>query len=288
MKDNKMKFTMISVWWIICFIPLISIGIQISPLILKSTDFSLISIVLMVLFCAILAVVLEILLFAFVLPNMDKQRVPCEAIMKELSERGMSEQLVNYIIEQYNFCTEKINTYYMYHISYAIILAEYYCNIEDWQTAYKYLDSVNLSRLDRGLKYVSGKRLIVLYYAIRMLVDCYSDSREKAENTYSVAKSVFDRYGEEMELDGIIEMGLCCYEIVCGRMQSVIDKIEPIVNIDESRVRIRAEILAKAYTRLGNREKATYYLKKELDNAKNDFERSIVYREIEKQKQLNT
>lgn len=282
MKDNKLKFTILALWWLIFFVALMIIATVFFPITLKS---SFLLIVKMILFCAFLAIVAEVIFFVFVFPKMDKQRVAAEAINKELSQNGLSEQLINYITEQYNFCETNMKTYYMYHIGYAVTLAACYCDLKDWNNAYRYINSVNLEMFKQGFRYVSCRRNIVLYYATKMIVYCEAGDRGNAENLYPIAKDFFDKYGEETQLGNIIEMCLCEYEIVCGRTQDMINKIEPILNSDDSRIIFRLEVLAKAYAKLGNREKAVEYWEKLLDKSKGDFTKKVICREIEREKQ---
>lgn len=280
MKDRKMQFTAWGIWWLICFIVMIIISFFVR--IFLSEPITVQGRVRTVLFCAVFAAFANIILIKLIFPFIIKENKAYNTILHELSVHGMSEQLNNYIVEQYNIAAKKPDTNYMYMIDYAIYIAAYYCDVEDYASAYKYLDSVDCSKLTKNLKFVSGRHMLMHYYLMKLQVESEAGDKERADSTYQTAADLYGKYGKELNLQEMAELVFAQYDVLCGKAQYVLDKLESAVYGDDTLMMAKFAVMASAYEKLGNIEQAKAMWSKAIDHAKNDHNRNTARRQLKK------
>lgn len=281
--DRKLQFAALGLWWLVFFIAFMCITEIFSPLVSGGCNIAYNIIV-----CAVLAVIFDVVTYTLILPNMMKNSKIYKTVMHEMSVHGMSEQLKDYIVEQYNICAKKPDDNYMYMIDYAVLIAAYYSDIdEDFTTAYRYLDSVDYSRLNSFLKYSGVKEKIIYYYLVKLQIECDAEDRGRADCTYHNIMDFCKRYQCEEQMKSLktAELVFYSYDVLYGHYQSVVDSLGSITYDDDNLTILKLSVMSKAYIKLGDFSKALAMLEQALAYTKFDYDKSVVMKEINKLKE---
>lgn len=276
-KSRSIKYDAWGLWWVILFVIFMLIT-SISPSLFGASYNFFIRVTI----SAILASILNIVMFKFVFPNMIKNQKAFNEIMNELRDNGMSEQLNDRMIEQYNICSKNPAEYYVYILNYAILISAYYADVyEDYATAYEYLDKIDFSAFSGYLRYSEVKAIMVQYYTVKLEIECDANDKVRADNTYKALMEFCELYEYKDELNSLktSELVFCSYNILCGNCQDVINKLEQ-TNYDEYCTVTKLTILAKAYTKLGDVPKALEMWGEALNCTKQEIIKKIIQREM--------
>lgn len=284
--DRKLQFAALGLWWLIFFIAFMCITEIFSSLVSGDRN-----IIYNIVVCAVLAVIFDVVFYTLIFPNMMKNSKIYKTIMHEISVHGMSEQLKDYIVEQYNICAKKPDDNYMYIIDYSVLIAAYYSDIdEDFTTAYRYLDSVHYSRFNKFLKYSAVKEKVIYYYLVKLQIECDAENKVRADSTYQTIMDFCKVYNCEEQLRSLktAELVFYSYNVLCGQYQTVIDSLGSITYAEDSLTVSKLSIMAKAYAKLGDYSNALLMLEEALTYTKFNYDKSVILKEINKLKVIKT
>lgn len=276
MNDIKLTLKALGVWWVICFIPILVLGTLLIPLISKGsvsgTTILIVSIV--------LATAIDLLLYYVIFPKALKKPQELQALIEEVNEKGITEELKNNIITKYNECLAKKDIYGGLFNEYALILATYYIDNKDFKKAYEYLDSIDEKHLSMNVSNISGKYNLVRYCCMKLMIECAAKDMTRAKNTYNLSNQTFGQYGQETELESLIAVAIATYDNLRGREDLAIRKIESVIEANDGLGYIKFVTLAEAYKGLDENNRAIRYYKEALRIARNEKEKQSVLDEL--------
>lgn len=274
-KGMNIKLTALGVWWMIFFIALIFIAliININALTLQRT-------VAILIICAALAVGLDFLFVKLIFPKTMKEAQNYKAVIKELQEKGMSEELKDYMVKQYTQCANHPNINYMYMFFYAKLIGAYYCDIGDFQNAYAYINSVDFSRFETDLKYSQVRQEIKDYYKIKLEIECEAGDRASADITYRTLINFVNNYSGDLSITDSDRIIMYHYELICGNVQFALNKLEEIKTGEDSNEINRLVFISDAYKQLGDYNSSYEYLGMAYKKAEHNHEKQYIERRM--------
>lgn len=280
MKDRKLLFKALGLWWLTCFIA-IAILPELFYAFAAGKDFFE--------FCrrtlivagisAVIAVPVDLFLFFAVFMRHEKYGIEFIKLLRKVQKKEMNAELLEEMQRHYDLCAAKQDIYGTYFNTYAILLGGYYSDMGDCETALRYIDSVNMQQLNADPTTISTKVNLINYYSNRLIIECDNELRERADETYLTAVEIFENYGAQTKTENIIEYTCADYDLLCGRYELAEKRLKALVDDKHDEMRFGvADALARCYVKQGRLDEAEEQLRKAVLLARNERDLAAVKR----------
>lgn len=191
----NLRLKALGVWWLVCVI-VIFIVRNIYSIFLSGVPYASESIAADFLFAIAAAVPLDVFLYIFVLPHLNKQSAVFKKIYDDIAQNGgVTEASVQELEKQYSWCAAHMDIYSSYYNSYAITLAGAHGVRGEFDKAYRYIDSVNEKALFEFSDTEAFQEEIIRYCVTRLDIACDAKDYERAEQELEKLKAYSQKYG---------------------------------------------------------------------------------------------
>ncbi|MCM1157017.1 MAG: hypothetical protein NC300_00760 [Bacteroidales bacterium] len=275
MEDKKLTFMSHLVWYILCFGIIFFLGefFYAVPVLHNGQEFFARTAITL-LASLVLSVFAEMLVHKSLMLFIGNEQKAHEQIMQKLRQQGMSEELKSTIEERYRECRKKPEYYVDYCNVYAILLAAYYSEKKEHDTALAYIDSYDLNGVKQYAALDYYQKRLVEYYSMKLVVECAAGERERADKTAAEAKKALTSCAEKNGTSAMTEQALVYYDILCGEVEEALQHLERKTIPEYNRL----ELLARCYAKQGKPDRVNTLLEEMMSMADTDWKRDEVQR----------
>ncbi len=292
MKDKKLLWFTIFIWWVCDFLIITALAVfafylltmfsfmtQILGVFGLGNSFEIHSINWLILLpmCAIIAIPITFLVIKVIIPKFFSGYLNrCRKILKDIEENGNSTETMIEVRKLHSELEPKKNTYFSIYNICTLLIAADCCDRSDFAEAYAYLDRIAQEEYKEVRKFVTIQQSYIQYLTVKLQIECSAKDRERADETYGIAKPFFDEYGEKTQMILPIEASLSYYDVLCERYEEAIARIQALEASRPSEKLMIAECLKHAYEAGKRYDEALRYYDEMLVCCKSEYTKNII------------
>ncbi len=266
-KDRKLFVVAHLLWWIIFFF----VSYTFFELIMNKEDtFPSKPTILKIVLAGILAILLDLINYYIILPRVFKQDKIYRAIILEVHKEGYSQNVIDKMEEQLRLI--KGDERYDYYCNmYALYLADAYGDLREFDRAWFYINSINLTTFGKL------KDVIILKSALPIIISAKEKNMNKAEYYMNIAQKVFRKYkGKDLRLDYTIDLAYLEFNMLKENYKECEEFFEKYKDYDELKFVVYLNLVL-FYQKQGHKEEAEQAFKEANQLVRNDYMKRLLY-----------